>query len=218
MKKKLVIWGASGFSLDVANAVVLEGKYEIAGFLDDINTEKRGKKHGGAHILGGKEQLDQLPNMNIKHLAFGFGDITARLRLSELVMAKGLILTNVIHPKSIIADDAIIGSGVFVGPGAIIDSGTKIGDHAMVNHLALVGHGSVLEEGAFIAPGALLAGNVTVGRETWIGIGVVVKEGVSIGRRSVIGAGAVVVHDIPHGVVGRGSPCKVTRQTAEKDS
>lgn len=42
----------------------------------------------------------------------------------------------------------------------------------------------------------MLAGNVTVGRRTWVGIGASVKNGVTICDNCMIGAGAVVVKNI----------------------
>src|SRR5437667_3209268 len=58
MQQKLVIWGASGHALVVADAVRLSGEYEIVGFIDDVNPERAGAQFGGATILGAREQLD----------------------------------------------------------------------------------------------------------------------------------------------------------------
>ena len=45
-------------------------------------------------------------------------------------------------------------------------------------------------------PGVNLAGDVQIGRETWVGIGSAVCQGLRIGRGAMIGAGAVVVEDV----------------------
>lgn len=58
---------------------------------------------------------------------------------------------------------------------------------------------------------------VHIGKNCWLGAGVIVLPGVTIGDNSVIGAGSVVTKDIPPNVVAVGNPCKVMRQISEHD-
>ena len=58
---------------------------------------------------------------------------------------------------------------------------------------------------------------VTIGKNCWLGAGVIVMPGVTIGDNTVIGAGSVVTRDIPSGVVAVGNPCRVLRQVGEHD-
>lgn len=58
---------------------------------------------------------------------------------------------------------------------------------------------------------------VKIGKNCWLGAGVVVLPGVTIGDGSVIGAGSVVTKDVPPFVVAYGNPCKVVREIGEKD-
>ena len=58
---------------------------------------------------------------------------------------------------------------------------------------------------------------VRIGRNCWLGAGVIVMPGITIGDNTVIGAGSVVTKDIPSGVVAVGNPCKVLRQVGEHD-
>jgi len=58
---------------------------------------------------------------------------------------------------------------------------------------------------------------VRIGRNCWLGAGVVVLPGVTIGDNVVIGAGSVVTKDIPDNVVAVGNPCRVLREVGEKD-
>ena len=58
---------------------------------------------------------------------------------------------------------------------------------------------------------------IHIGRNCWLGAGVIVLPGVTIGDNSVIGAGSVVTRDIPANVVAYGTPCKVVRPIGEKD-
>ncbi len=58
---------------------------------------------------------------------------------------------------------------------------------------------------------------VRIGRNCWLGAGVIVVPGVTIGDNTVIGAGSVVTHDIPANVVAVGTPCRVLRSIGEHD-
>lgn len=58
---------------------------------------------------------------------------------------------------------------------------------------------------------------VHIGKNCWLGAGVVVMPGVTIGDNTVIGAGSIVTKDIPSGVVAVGNPCRVMRKVGERD-
>ena len=58
---------------------------------------------------------------------------------------------------------------------------------------------------------------VHIGKNCWLGAGVIVLPGVTIGNNTVIGAGSVVTKDIPSDVVAVGNPCKVLREINEHD-
>ena len=58
---------------------------------------------------------------------------------------------------------------------------------------------------------------VHIGRNVWLGAGVVVLPGVAIGENSIIGAGSVVTKDIPANVIAVGSPARVLRPITDRD-
>ncbi len=58
---------------------------------------------------------------------------------------------------------------------------------------------------------------VHIGKNCWLGAGVLVLPGVTIGDNVVVGAGSVVTKDIPSNVIAVGNPCKVLREVNEHD-
>lgn len=58
---------------------------------------------------------------------------------------------------------------------------------------------------------------IHIGKNCWIGAGVLVMPGVTIGDNVVIGAGSVVTKDLPSDVIAVGNPCKVLREVNEHD-
>ena len=58
---------------------------------------------------------------------------------------------------------------------------------------------------------------IRIGRNCWLGAGVLVMPGVTIGDNCVIGAGSVVTKDIPANTVAYGTPCRPVREIGEQD-
>ncbi len=58
---------------------------------------------------------------------------------------------------------------------------------------------------------------IHIGKNCWLGAGVIVLPGISIGDNTVVGAGSVVTKDLPPNVVAVGNPCKVLRQINQHD-
>ncbi|MDE6912079.1 MAG: sugar O-acetyltransferase, partial [Lachnospiraceae bacterium] len=58
---------------------------------------------------------------------------------------------------------------------------------------------------------------VHIGRNCWLGAGVIIMPGITIGDNTVIGAGSIVTKDIPSNVVAVGNPCRVMREVGERD-
>ncbi len=57
---------------------------------------------------------------------------------------------------------------------------------------------------------------ITIGKNCWIGGGVVFLPGVTVGNGCVIGAGSVVTKDIPENSLAVGNPARVIRKIEQK--
>lgn len=216
-KPKLAIWGAAGQARVVAEIVRLEARYELVGFLDDVNPQRKGLAFCNATILGGVEQLQFLKSDEVDHLIFGFGNNRERLKKAAHAEKLGFHMATAVHPRASVSNEAILCPGTVVKAGAIVDPDVTIGQHALISAGATVSHGCVLEEGARLSGGANLAAEVRVGRAAWIGVGASVRDRVRIGSESIVGAGSVVVSDIPKRSVAYGVPAQVRRPVKDSD-
>jgi acetyltransferase EpsM len=207
---RVVIWGASGHALVVADILRLTTGVDLVGFLDD-DPSRRGEAFGGTKILGGRQDLQAIQRDGAQKIVIGFGDCRARLAAVDIAMQAGLELHTAIHPRAIVAETAVVGPGTVVAAGAIIGVAARIGRVVIVNTAASIDHECVVDDGAHIGPGARLGGRVAVGRGAWVGIGAIVRDRITIGEASMIGAGAVVVRDVPARVVAYGVPARVQR-------
>jgi acetyltransferase EpsM len=210
---RVVIWGASGHALVVADILRLHGR-EVAGFLDDVDTARYGQPFAGSRVLGGRECLAGLRADGVRNVVIAIGDCATRLRLADIVREHGFELARAVHPRAIIAADVALGAGTVVCAGAVVNPGALVGESVIVNTGATVGHECEIADGVHLGPGAHLGGRARVGRGAWVAIGAIVSHRVAIGEESVVGAGAVVVRDVPPRVVAFGVPARIVRNVA----
>ena len=117
------------------------------------------------------------------------------------------------------------GHHVHLGKNVYANAGLKLVDdtHIYIGDYTMLGPNVVLATaGHPIDPELRQKGlqynlPVRIGRNCWLGAGVIVMPGVTIGDNTVIGAGSVVTKDVPSGVVAVGNPCKVMREIGEHD-
>ena len=112
-----------------------------------------------------------------------------------------------------------LGRNIYANAGLklVDDTHIYIGDYTMLGPnvvLATAGHPIDPE---LRAKGLQYNLPVRIGKNCWLGAGVIVMPGVTIGDNTVIGAGSVVTKDIPAGVVAVGNPCRVLRNVGERD-
>ena len=117
------------------------------------------------------------------------------------------------------------GHHVYLGKNIYANAGLKLVDdtHIYIGDYTMLGPNVVLATaGHPIDPELRQKGlqynlPVRIGRNCWLGAGVIVMPGVTIGDNTVIGAGSVVTKDVPSGVVAVGNPCRVLREVGEHD-
>ena len=112
-----------------------------------------------------------------------------------------------------------LGSNVYANAGLklVDDTHIYIGDCTMLGPNVVIATAGHPIDPELRSQGLQYNMPVRIGRNCWLGAGVIVMPGVTIGDDTVIGAGSVVTKDIPSGVVAVGNPCRVLRKVGEKD-
>jgi len=208
--KKVAIVGAGGHAKVVAEILRLKG-WEVIGYIDDVNAERKGREFYGAQVLGGREVLADLLSSGVSNAIVGFGDNRRRLKIAGELSELGFDLVSAIHPNAVCAADVSIGEGTVVASGAVVGPSSRIGRNAIVNTQASLDHDCVVGDGAHVGPGAIVTGVVEVGECAWIGAGAVIADHKTIGAEAIVGAGAVVVKNVPEAVIVMGVPARIAR-------
>ncbi len=215
----IVLLGASGHAKVVADAVRQEGRWQIAGFLDQ--SFRAGQRHFGAPVLGSEQDLPRLAEeLNLVGVFVAIGDNHTRSQAVRRIHSAcpQLPFVSIVHPAATIAEGVLISEGSILLAGVTVNADAHIGAHCILNTCSSLDHDGVLADFASLAPGVTTGGNVHIGECTAISLGASVIHGIKIGEHVVVGAGATVLENLPDHVVAYGTPARAvrTRQTAER--
>lgn len=199
--KSVIIIGASGHGKVIADIILKSGD-KVIGFLDDnLNLSDH---FIGFPILGKVERYEEYRD---REFVIAIGNAYIREKVANKL--EGIRWYAAIHPSAVLSSIGVtIGEGTVVAANAVINSNAQIGRHCIINTGSIVEHDNVLEDFVHLSVGAKLAGNVHVGKSTWIGIGASVSNNLSICSDCMVGAGGVVVKNINEAGTYAGIPAE----------
>jgi UDP-perosamine 4-acetyltransferase len=203
--------GAGGHAKSVLEAIRSAGLFRATLLLDDDPARVGTEVLGLPVLRAGDDALAALRADGVA-AAFlgvgGVGDMRARGRVFERLLAAGFALPPVVHATAAVSPWTALGRGAQVLAGAIVNADAALADGALVNTGAIVEHDCRIGAHAHVAPHATLGGDVTVGDGAHVGMGAVVVEGLRVGDGALVAAGTVVVRDVPAGARVAGVPAR----------
>ena len=160
------------------------------GIYDD-DTRLKGTSLCGIPVLGA---VAELPDSGEISAVIAIGNNAARRQIAErFSRVRWAVLA---HPRSYVHKSAVIQEGTVIITGAVVYPDSAIGVHTIINTDATIEHDCRIGSFCHIAPGCHICGGVSVGDNSFLGVGASVIPKVSITANTVIGAGSVVIKDI----------------------
>lgn len=197
--KDIYLIGAGGHAKVILALLEAQGR-KCLGIYDD-NEQRQGTTLLGVPVIGA---VREMPDRCDISAVIAIGDNAVRKRIAESF--RNICWATLVHPHSWVHGSVKIEEGSVVFAGAVIQPDTHIGKHTIINTSASVDHDCRIGDFCHIAPGCHLAGGVTVGDNTFTGIGTEIIPNISIISGTTIGAGSVVVKHITTGGVYLGVP------------
>ena len=142
--KKLLILGAGGYGKTVADVAAQLG-YTAVDFLDDHNPAALAPCADYSRLAGNYDGI---------YPAFGNNDF--RVKWLRLLMAEGIPVPTLVHPRAYVSPRAKLGTGTVVLPMAVVNTNVTVGMGCIINIGALIDHDTVIEDGTHLAPGAIV--------------------------------------------------------------
>jgi len=192
-KIKLLVIGAGGHGRSVAEAALLSGEYQLAGFLDDAIPV--GEMVMGLPVMGSIANIEQI--IDECDLAIvAIGNNVVRAQLMQQLYQIGIGAANVIHPHAFVSPTATLGSGIAIMAAAVVGTEARLGDGVIVNCAAVVDHHADVEDFGHLGVNACMAGGSQLGKGAWMQAGSSLGYGVSIPPGEILEPGvAVKKHD-----------------------
>lgn len=211
MAKELIIIGAGGDGINVAEVIIeMNGYWNLLGFLDD-DPNKQGMEICGVPILGTIDDINKYEKCYISLLVGNPKRYFIKKRLvSNLGIDKNRYAT-IIHPSAWVSKSAQIGRGSVILPMATVMSNANIGDHVFIASKTNIGHDTQIKDYVTISAMAAIAGNVQIEEGCYVGLNSCVRERIKVGKWSLVGMGSVVISNVPAYHVVVGNPAKTLR-------
>jgi len=188
---QLLIIGASGHGKVVADIAIKMKQWEYIAFLDDDSLLH---KSMNIDVIGNCNDIRKF--INEYEIFIAIGNNKVRENVMRKLEDMGAIIPVLIHPSAIIGEQTVVGFGTVIMAGTVINCCCSIGKGCIINTGSTLDHDNVIDNYVHISPGVNIAGTVRIGKNSWIGIGSIIKNNISITSDCIVGAGAVVVSDI----------------------
>ena len=212
MKKKIAIFGVSGFGreimplarqqLDASNE-----SYDLV-FVDD---KPPSNECNGHRVINYDEWLKEPGEERL--ITFAIADGYLRKNLVKRVLGDGVRFFQIRAKNVIQFDNVTLGEGYILCSFVHLTSNLKIGKHFQANIYSYVAHDCLIGDYVTFAPRVMCNGNVVIKDHAYIGTGAIIKQGkpgkpLVIGEGAVVGMGAVVTKNVPEGVTVVGNPAR----------
>lgn len=211
----LGIYGAGGLGREVLELarIVNQKENNWESFIFIIDGEP-GNDVNGVKVYSYDDAIERFSGS--LEVTLGIGEPAVREKLFAKLKKDGIETPTLIHPDVFIPETTTIGKGVTIQYGCFVSCNAEIGDYVYVQPQVNIGHNDVLKEGAMLSGMVNLAGNVSVGKYTYLALSVAVKEGAVIGDYSIIGMCSAVYNDIDDGMIAMGNPARPMKRNEER--
>lgn len=209
----LAFYGASGLGTEFLYLAIRinkeENRWEDMIFVDD-DPAKDGTELEGLKVMPFTTALETYGKDNLQFM-LSIGEPEVKDIIYKKLKDHGCVLTNLIHPESLVPPSAKLGEGIVVHKLSSIPPQSVIGNNVLIQGTTVLGHNLVLEDNVVISSLAFVGGDTHIGRNTYIAPHCCIKNGIKIGADAIVGMASVVTKDIPDRAVAFGNPCTVKR-------
>jgi sugar O-acyltransferase (sialic acid O-acetyltransferase NeuD family) len=212
--RPLVLVGASGLAVEVAECVRRQGR-AVRGCFDDDPALAGTSLPGGVRVLGTTDSLathEAVSNGELGALVLCIGHGSDRRRVVGRLAAMGFgpeRFTTVLDPSVVLPVGCHVGPGSVLLAGVVVTAPISIGAHVVVMPHVTLTHDDVVGDYVTLAAGVSLGGGVRVESEAYVGMNASVHPHRTVGARSTLGMGAALIHDLPAGETWAGVPARL---------
>jgi sugar O-acyltransferase (sialic acid O-acetyltransferase NeuD family) len=212
----LLLIAASGLAREVIALERSLARYDEIFLLDD-NAALQGTSVDGVPVIG-----------PVSLAADGFdGDLLicagsgqARRSIARRLGAMGVgssAFGTVIHPSVDMPSGCTVGPGSIVLSSVVMTAAVHLHRHVVAMPHVILTHDDVVSDFATLCAGVALGGRVRVEEGAYLGMNASVRQDVTVGRDSILGMGSVLLKDLPTGETWAGVPARPIHQPSHAE-
>ena len=206
--KNLIIIGARGFGREVYNLALqcygFSKEYVIKGFLDDKEDALLGFENY-PQIISSVE--DYVPKENDIFVC-ALGSVLWKKLYVELILSKGGIFTNLIHPTAIINSNVKLGKGLIILISSIISNDCTVGNFVTLQSFVVIGHDAKIGSWSHLNAYSFMGGYAVLEEQVCLNTRATILPKIKVGKNAIIGAGSIVLRNVKPNTTVFGNPAK----------
>ncbi len=207
--REIILVGAGGCMRELLWQIKEYNKvhheYKVLGYVALVADEHLLHDHSCPY-LGGDDYLLELSDD--VDLVIAIADTNIREKLVEKYRRNPRLHFPVINLSDSVAEGTEIGEGSVISRDTIISTNVRIGSFVFINMDCMLCHDGVIEDFVTLSPRVSLAGDVHIGRRSFVGIRATFIQGINVEDDVIIGGGAMVIRNISGNHTAVGVPAK----------
>lgn len=209
--KNLIIIGARGYGREVYNlALQCEGfnkDYIIKGFLDD-------KVDALVDFENYPEIISNVENYEVKEndvFTCALGSVKWKKHYCEIILSKGGIFFNLIHPTTIFNLNVKLGTGLIVFMYSNISNDCTIEDFVTIQGFVGVGHDSKIGKWSHLNAYSFTGGFAVLKEEVCLNTRATILPNIIIHKGATVGAASLVIKNVKENTTVFGVPARTLK-------
>lgn len=184
----IIIIGAGGHGVSVAEIIQITNDFNIIGFLDNShnNHETIGIKN-----LGPIDNIQHYLSSDL-NVFIAIGNNKIRKLIHEKIKPYDVTFPTIAHPTSVISKYAKLGEGCAIMANTYIGARTQVGAFCIINPGATVDHDCDLHDYSHLGINSSMAGGAKLEEGSWLQPGAALSYNCSISENIKVAPSAVV--------------------------
>lgn len=214
--EKIVLYGNGALTKDLLQYNTQYALYDIVAIIDDSGDRNT---NSGLAILSFDEFKASYEELGCPKVLVTIGYSrcnSIREKVYNNVKDAGFLFTNFISPRCVCWSDLSECSNLIILDNVYIGPDCKLGNGVVIYPGTALAHDNIVGDFSFLSVSVVVGGNASIKKNSFIGLGVVIKSSVTVEEYNVVASGANVIKTTMPKSVLKGNPATaVVKDTLE---
>lgn len=214
--QKIVLYGNGALTKDLLQFNAQYALYDIVAIIDDSKDKKTTNDITILSFDEFKASYEELGCPKVL-VTIGYSRCNSiREKVYNKVKDAGFLFANFISPRCVCWSDLSECSNLIILDNVYIGPDCKLGNGVVIYPGTALAHDNIVADFAFLSVSVVVGGNASIKKNSFIGLGVVIKSSITVEEYNVVASGANVIKTTMPKSVLKGNPATaVVKDTLE---